>query len=213
MSTERDENNLDYQKKIRKLQKKVRRLSWFPSYQSFSEIGIKGKRDDNARYRFMDLEKCRNKTVIDFGWNLGQTCLKAYKAGAKRVIGLDSQKDAIKLAREIANLSNTHIEFYIVDFNRRDYQQKILELLRGDRVDISFFLSMYRTRELKDRNGLFNFIVSLTSEVIFFEGHADPGLDTEKYYSELFRNFSVDYKFLGYTQGNSRPFYEVYPIK
>jgi SAM-dependent methyltransferase len=161
----------------------------------------------------MDLTKCRNKIVIDFGCNLGQTCLKAYQAGAKRVVGIDSQKDTIKLAREIADILKTNIEFYVVDFNHRYYKQKILELLRGDRVDISFFLSMYRTKELKDRDGLFNFIISLTGEVIFFEGHADPGTDTERYYSEVFRNFPINYKFLGYTQGDSRPFYEVYPLK
>jgi len=211
MEVKRNENYFNRQKRIKKLGRKIKRLSWFPSYQSFTEIGLKGKRDDSERYRYLDFSKCKGKTVIDFGCNLGQTCLKAYKAGAKRVIDIDSQRDTIKLARKISELLNAENEYHVVDFNNHEYQKEIHTILDGKRADISFFLSVYRTKELKDREGLFNFIISITDELIYFEGHADPSLDTEDYYVDIFKKFPVKYKFLGYTQNNSRPFFEVYP--
>lgn len=212
MRTERNESDSNYQRKIKKLQRRVRRISWFPSYQSFSEIGIKGKRDDIQRYRYIDFSRCKDKVVVDFGCNLGQTCTKVYYAGAKRIIGLDSQKDTIKMAQEIRDFLETDIEFYVVDFNHRDYKKQIREILEDDQIDISFFLSVYRTKELKDRAGLFQFIIDSTQRVIFFEGHADPGIDTDQYYINEFKRFPVDYKFFGYTQERSRPFFEVYPL-
>lgn len=213
MQIKRNENSFDSQKRIKRLRRKVKKLSWFPAYQSFSEIGLKGKRDDLERYRFLDFPRCKDKVVVDFGCNLGQTCIKAYKAGAKRVIGLDCQKDTIKLAREIAGVLNLNVEYYTVNFNDPDFKEKINEIISNERVNISFFLSIYRTKELKDRDGLFNYIIDITNDVVFFEGHADPGIDTEDYYIEVFKKFPVEYRFLGYTMNNSRPFFEVYPKK
>ena len=213
MQIARDENNFDRQKRIKKLRRKIKRLAWFPSYQSFSEIGLRGKRDDSERYRYLDFSKCRGKIVVDFGCNVGQTCVKAQKAGAKRVIGLDCQKDTITLAKEIAELLDFQIEYYVIDFNDPDFKEKVNAIIDNKKIDISFFLSIYRTKELNDREGLFNYIIDITDEVIFFEGHADPGLDTEDYYVEVFKRFPVEYRFFGYTQNNSRPFFEVYPRK
>lgn len=213
MQVERNRYSAVRQKKLKKIQRRVRRLSWFPSYQSFSEIGLKGKRDDSERYRYLDYSKCKSKTVIDFGCNLGQTCVKAHKAGARRVLGLDCQKDTIKLAIEIAELLGFQIEYYVVDFNDPNFKGRINEIIDNKKVDISFFLSVYRTKELKDREGLFDYIIDITKEVIFFEGHADPGIDTEDYYVDIFKKFPVEYRFFGYTQNDSRPFFEVYPKK
>ncbi len=213
MQTKRNEGSADYERKIKKLRKRIRRLSWFPSYQTFTEIGIKGKRNDSVRYRYVNFKECSNKVIVDFGCNLGQTCVKAYKAGAKRVIGLDSQKDTIKMAREISALLKTDIEYYSIDFNGTDYQRYILDILGNDKIDISFFLSVYRTKELKNREGLFQFIIDMTKEKIFFEGHAAPQIDTNEYYSNIFRKFPVRYSFQGYTEERARPFYVVIPKK
>ncbi len=159
----------------------------------------------------MDFSKCKNKIVVDFGCNLGQTCTKTYFAGAKRAIGLDSQKDTIKMAKEISRVLETKIEFYTIDFNDKNFRNKIVDILNNKKIDISFFLSVYRTKELKDRNGLFNFIIEQTNEIIFFEGHAAPGIDTDEYYSTTFKNFPICFNFLGYTEEISRPFYEICP--
>ena len=211
MRTQNDGRGTDYEKKVKRLRRKIRRLSWFPSYQTFTEIGIRGKRDDLSRYRYVDFSVCRGKVIVDFGCNLGQTCVKAHAAGAKRIIGVDGQKDTIGMAREIAALLEADIEYYAVDFNGADYRKRIIEILGNDKIDSAFFLSVYRTKELKDRDGLLGFIIDMTGERLFFEGHADPGIDTDAYYTEVFRRFPVEFSFQGYTQEQSRPFYIVTP--
>lgn len=198
-------------KRIRRLKRKIRRLSWFPSYQSFSELGIKGRRNDTLRYTHLDFSRCRGRLVVDYGCNIGQTSFLAAKSGARRVVGLDCQAEAISIAREIKEvLGIENVEFYAVDFNETDFREKVQKILYGETPDVSFFLSVYRTKELKDRDGLFKFILENTREAIFFEGHSDRSIDTVDYYKKLFERFNVDAEFLGYAQGDTRPLFIVW---
>jgi len=201
-------NKKKQKKRIRKVKRKIRRIKWFSSYQSFSELGIKGRRNDNKRYEYLDFSICKDKIVADYGCNIGQTSIKAAKSDAKRVISFDSQRDSIDVANEIKDIFNLkNIEFYVVDFNSKDYQSKILEIFKDNKPDISFFLSVYRTKELKDRDVLFRFILDNTKETVFFEGHSVKTIDTVEYYMDLFRKFGVEGKFLGYSQNETRPFF------
>jgi SAM-dependent methyltransferase len=198
-------------KRIRRLKRRIRRLSWFPSYQTFSELGIKGRRNDTLRYVHLDFSRCRDKLVVDYGCNLGQTSFLAARSGARRVIGFDCQADAIDVAREIQDvLGIKNVEFYKVDFNEINFGDKIHEIFNGEIPDISFFLSVYRTKELRDRDGLFKFILDNTREAVFFEGHSDRSIDTIDYYRKLFERFKVNADFLGYSQGDTRPLFIVW---
>lgn len=198
-------------KRIRKIKRKIRHLSWFPSYQSFSELGIKGRRNDTLRYVHIDFSLCRDKLVVDYGCNLGQTSFLAAKYGARRVIGFDCQVDAIDIAREIQEVMGIkNVEFHTVDFNEVDFSEKVRNLFNGEFPDISFFLSVYRTKELRDRDGLFKFILENTGEAVFFEGHSDRSIDTIDYYRKLFKRFNVNAEFLGYSQGDTRPLFIVW---
>ena len=197
-------------KRLRRLKRRIRRLSWFPSYQSFSELGIKGRRNDSVRYRYLDFTDCSDSIVADYGCNIGQTAVKAAKAGAKMVYGFDSQADSIEVAKEIGEILNLdNLEFYRVDFNDPDYQEKILNIFNGEYPDISFFLSVYRTKELKDRDGLFKFIIEHTKNTIYFEGHSVKSIDTVDFYMDLFKRFGLRAEFLGYSQGETRPFFKI----
>ena len=200
--------NREELKKLKRLKRKIKHLSWFPSYQTFGELGIKGRRNDDKRYSYLDFSICKNKVVVDYGCNIGQTSVLAAKASAKRVIGFDSQFDSIEVAREIKDLMElNNLEFYQIDFNDNDYQQKVLKILNNDVPDISFFLSVYRTKELKDRDGLFQFIIDNTREIVFFEGHSVKEIDTVDFYMNLFNRFNIKGEFLGYSQENTRPFF------
>jgi SAM-dependent methyltransferase len=199
--------------KIRRIKRKVRRLTWFPSYQEFSEIGIRGRRNERVRYRFLDFSQCRDKLAADYGCNIGQTSIKAARYGARRVIGMDCQEDTLEVARAISNvLEMDNLEFHLVDFNAENFKETVLGIFGGDVPDISFFLSVYRTKELKDRDGLFRFILENTKETVFFEGHSDRKIDTVEYYEDVFRRFGVEYRFLGFSQEDTRPFFTVNPI-
>jgi len=203
-----DEKEL--KKRIRRVKRRIKHLSWFPSYQSFSELEIKGRRNDFYRYRFLDFSICKDKFVCDYGCNIGQTCILPAKAEANRVIGFDSQQDIIEVANEIKEIFGLkNLDFYVVDFNDDNYQNKIMDIFEGRKPDISFFLSVYRTKELKDRDGLFNFIINNTKDIIFFEGHSVKEIDTVDFYMGLFKRFGVKATFLGYSQGETRPFFKI----
>ena len=200
----------DAKKKLRTVKRKIRKISWFPSYQSFSELGIKGRRNDDSRYRYLDFSLCKNKIICDYGCNLGQSSIKAAKEGATKVIGLDSQADTIESAAEIKEILGVeNIEYYVVDFNEAEYESTIKNIFAGVKPDISFFLSVYRTKELKNRDGLFKFIIDNTKDIIFFEGHSKKGVDTVEYYNELFLKFNLKTDFLGFNQNGTRPFFKI----
>jgi hypothetical protein len=197
-------------KKLRSVKRKIRKISWFSSYQSFSELGIKGRRNDERRYRYLDFSICNNRIICDYGCNLGQSSIKAAKAGARRVIGIDSQADTIESAVEIKDiLGLENVEYYVVDFNETDYESRIKKIFSGEKPDISFFLSVYRTKELKNRDGLFKFIIDNTKDLIFFEGHSKRSVDTVDFYNGLFSKFDLKAEFLGYSQNETRPFFKI----
>lgn len=182
------------------------KLTWFPNYQKIPEIGLDGWRS-NKRYEYIDMEKLRNKVVIDFGCNLGQTCIKTAIAGAEHVYGLDCQEDTLELAnRIISRIGIDNISYHCIDFNHPGFGERIDDIVVGD-VDFSFFLSVYRTGELLNREELLIYIIQKTNEAIFFEGHANAEIDTLDYYEQLFDRFGLDYQFKGYSEGLVRPFF------
>ena len=114
------------QKELRKIKRNIRKLKWFPSYQSFRELGIKGRRNDDRRYEYLDFSLCKGKVVADYGCNIGQTSVKAAQGGAKKVIGVDSQADSISIAARIRNLLEIDTNVYrVIDFNEIDFDIKI----------------------------------------------------------------------------------------
>lgn len=201
-------NDREKKKRLKRLKRKIKRIKWFPSYQSIDELGIRGRRNEYKRYSFLDFTLCKGKIVADYGCNLGQACIKAAKAGAKRVIGIDSQKDTIEAANDIKDiLGLENVNYCIIDFNEEDFRKQIMDIFQNSTPDISFFLSVYRTKELNDRDGLFQFIIDNTKEIIFFEGHSKRSVDTVEYYTDIFYNFHLNAQFLGYSQNDTRPFF------
>ena len=64
----------------------------------------------------------KNKTVIDLGCGTGIFSIGAALTGAKKVIGIDLDKNIIKIAREYAEKSNLDIEFIVK--NVKDVETK-----------------------------------------------------------------------------------------
>jgi len=181
-------------------------LTWFPNYQTIVEVGLGGKRS-NKRYEYFDLSQLKDTIVFDFGCNLGQACIKIAIAGAEHVFGFDCQRDTLKTANKIIDkMGIENISYHEVDFNDRDFDRKIDAIVDGD-ADFSCFFSVYRTKELRQRERLFQYIIDKTKDKIFFEGHADPKIDTLEYYDELFRRFGLEYEFKGYSEEQRRPFF------
>jgi SAM-dependent methyltransferase len=185
---------------------KIKRIIWFNNYHSLPLLGITGQRS-LRRYDLMDVTRLSRATVIDFGCNIGQASIKAVQAGACRVLGLDVMDDTLLIARDIKEALNIqNLAYQRVDFNDPDFDVQI-DLLFPDMTDYSFFFSVYRTKELTQRERLFRYIIAKTKKGIFFEGHAHPKIDTIEYYEWLFDCFHLKYVLLGYSEEDIRPLF------
>ena len=59
-------------------------------------------------FQFGDIE---NKRIIDLGCGTGIFSVGAYVAGAKEIIGIDVDENAIKISKEFANKNNLNIDY------------------------------------------------------------------------------------------------------
>ena len=95
-------------------------------------------------------------------------------------------QDTIAVANEIKNIAGCdNLHYLQVDFNDPHFDQKIDEAIPMP-CDYAFFFSVYRTKELTQRDELFRYILQKTTKGVFFEGHAHPKIDTIEYYEWLF---------------------------
>lgn len=194
------------QGEIQELHRSISALSWFKNYQSIPLVGIQGERS-LTRFSLMDMSLLRDSRVIDFGCNIGQASLKAVMAGAREVFGIEGMPDTYGITSRIGALSGfSNIHFLNVDFNATDFREQIDARIPGQ-VDYSFFFSVYRTKELIQRDVLFQYIIDKTSKGIFFEGHADPKIDSLEYYNWLFESFGLTCHYLGNSEGDLRPLF------
>lgn len=188
------------------LRQRLGALRWFSNYQSIPLLGLEGERSLN-RFGLMDLSLLRDQVVMDFGCNTGQSCLKAVQAGASEVIGIEGMRDTWEAAVQIGQLAGfQNLRYLNVDFNVPEFDAAINQQF-PERADYSFFFSVYRTKELVQRDRLFHYIIDKTRKGIFFEGHAHPKIDTLEYYDWLFDSFGLNYQFLGNSEGELRPLF------
>ncbi|MBU1863540.1 MAG: 50S ribosomal protein L11 methyltransferase [Candidatus Omnitrophica bacterium] len=191
---------------INAVKKGIAELSWFKNYQSIPLLGLKGQRS-LRRFDLIDMSLLRDQVVMDFGCNVGQASIRAIQAGAQKVIGIDNMPDTIRIAKDIKKIMGlTAVQYYKIDFNSSKFNLIIDKKFPG-KADYSFFFSLYRTKELTQRERLFRYCISKTKKGIFFEGHANEKIDTMEYYDWLFETFHLKHEFLGWGEETIRPLY------
>jgi hypothetical protein len=179
--------------------------TWFPRYQEIKEVGLEGKRKQDSRYyKIYNFTNLKNKVVIDFGGNIGQAAIEAFFNGAKKIINLDIQQEAIETGKIISKILGLNIIHSTINFNKDSFKNDVLKLVLS--WDWAIFQAIYRTKEIKNIKNNFNFIVKNTKEGIIFEGNADPKLDTDEFYQNIFKEYNFkSIKFLGHHE--NRPAY------
>jgi hypothetical protein len=126
---------------IQRLTGEITNLQWFNNYQSIPLVRIKGQRS-LQRFDLMDLNLLRDSVVFDFGSNIGQSCLKAIMAGAKKVVGFDIMNDTLRISRRIQQITGIpNLEYCRIDFNHPGFNRKIDKKYPGP-CDFSFFFSI-----------------------------------------------------------------------
>jgi hypothetical protein len=190
-----------------RLRQSAQQVGWFPHYQQIKEVGFSAGRAQRPRYRTVyDFRCVEGSTVADFGCNLGQASLEAAMAGASAVYGFDCMSTCVEVARGMQQALGLPLRFEVLDFNQEGWQQRLLSIV--SEWDYLFFLAVYRTKEIQNRDEVFRFLVSRTKKAVFFEGHADPAIDTPAFYERVFTPYAFkDVQFLGLS--DKRPAYKL----
>jgi len=190
------------------IQDRIQHLAWFQNYHSFPFLDVTGQRS-LQRFKLMETGLLEDSVIVDFGCNLGQASLKAIQCGAKEVWGIEGMQDTIAVANEIKKIAGCNNLHYLqVDFNDPQFERKIDQMIPVP-CDYAFFFSVYRTKELTQRDKLFRYILQKTTKGVFFEGHAHPKIDTIEYYEWLFDSLNVPSTFLGYSEQQIRPLFYI----
>lgn len=158
---------------------------WFKTYQEIIELGLKGSRSYSGRFpNILDFSILEDKTVAEFGCNNGMALFEAYYRGAKRVVGFDFIPENVESVNILAQRFGIPVEAHRIDFNDSDWLEQVKHVI--PKWDYSVFLSVYRTKELVDIDGLMEGMWDNSSEGMIFEGHGHPVLDSNEVYAKAF---------------------------
>jgi len=183
-----------------------KRNNWFVNYQA--SFGLPGERNLDKRIKFFIKKDFIDKTIIDVGCNIGQISHYCADNGAKYVLGIDYDEEAIKIARQ--NNNNSKVEFRCEDIDNYFLWSTLPQF------DISCLLSIIDTKELENRFGMLSKLCMKTKEIMYFEGHRYTG-DYTNYMQFLHRYTDFTHiEYLGeindteggsLSVGDTRPFY------
>lgn len=182
---------------INSIKEKYLSKRWFDGYQDILELGIIGKRRYSGRFpKVLDFSCVDNTEVVDFGCSNGMALFQAYYCGARKCIGFDYVQENVDIINELAKRLKINVSAHRIDFNDKNFEKQAIEITGG--WDYSLFLSVYRTKELINRERLLEFIWSNSRKGMFFEGHTHPQLDSIEFYNDILSKLSNSKKtFLG----------------
>jgi hypothetical protein len=181
--------------------------TWFPRYQEIREVGLSGQRVQEPRYtKIYDFSNLKDKVVVDFGGNLGQSSVEAYFNGAKKIYNFDYQGCVVDSGRKISEVLGMGVIHNTIDFNLPTFEEDVFNVVKE--WDWTIYQAIYRTKEIKDVNKSFTFIVNNTKEGMYFEGNGEATIDTPEFYDKVFLPFNFkEITYLGHSQ--LRPAYKI----
>jgi predicted nicotinamide N-methyase len=142
-----------------------KRDSWFENYHDIPELGIIGTRKIDDRITHYDTNDFKDATVIDLGCNMGQMSFQAEKWGARKVIGVEFDADAVENAKAIKEKLNSNVMFVVDDLDSNFFWNSLPV------IDVVMFLAVIDTHELENRYGILSKACAKTNKVLYFEGH------------------------------------------
>ena len=176
-------------------------------YQDIVEDSVlcKGQRPIMDRINLIEFPK---DSVLDIGCNVGSICHYYDYKGVKLVYGIDKNVTFIKWASKMT----PNGEFLCIDLDKFD-----VTILGGKKFDTVLFLAVWDYFENKTR--IVEFLKACVGRVLYFEGHADgkeridkdivdKGITYKSWKSILEEEIGINYKFIGMTEKNKRPFFK-----
>lgn len=167
--------------------------NWFNNYQT---IGAKkGQRDINFRKKFFIKTDFENKDVIDIGCNMGQMCFFSKEMGAKNVLGVDYDTNAINNANNLNTYND--VFFQVDDIDNYLFYTSLPEF------DTTLLLSVIGTNELQNKNGILSKLSEKTKNVMYIEGHHSVMKGPELFNMILNNTTFTRIEYLGETYDNA----------
>ncbi|MBA7620746.1 tRNA U34 carboxymethyltransferase [subsurface metagenome] len=90
----------------------ITKQSWYQTIELSNGLVTPGNLDTRPRIEFLEGIDFRDQTVLDIGCNSGQFCMYAKKQGARRVMGIDINRERLEQARKLADVEGLEIEYY-----------------------------------------------------------------------------------------------------
>lgn len=167
------------------LKDNISKLTQFPhkerkqNYQTYilDDEYQKGSRDTQYRFDEMGIKNnLNNKTVLDLGCNLGAVCLESFNRGARKITGIDYEKDYIKCARNLARYNGIPINYLQKDMNNPYELSDEFNNYYPEKIDIIFALSLYKHIHVN----LWILLDKLNFDVCYVESNnvGDKGIDS-----------------------------------
>lgn len=154
----------------------------------------KGERTVDSRTMYYDKNDFKGKTVLDIGCWGGQMMLEAKKWGASDVLGVEIDRDAIKLGRELG-----------LEIMRDDIENPFL-WRNIKKFDVGLCLAILGN--MKDKVAVLSKISSKV-DVLYVEGHGRQHLFSKADWMDLFLRYT-DFKTIEYLGDvETRPFFRL----
>lgn len=150
-----------------------KRDSWFVNYPATRNLA--------ERIRHFVQSDFRSASVLDVGCNAGQMSHQAIEWGARSVLGIDFDKEAVKLARQMAEETKINAEFSVEDADLPACWRSI------PRVEVVLLLAIYLTKELTNKHAILANAAAKAGKVMYFEGHANEtqGYRVQEYVRDI----------------------------
>ena len=188
----------------------IEKLSQFPhkqrkqNYQGYfigSEY-VPGSRDTLSRMKLMNIpENMERLSVLDIGCNLGSIAMECYRRGARKITGIDSEKDYIDCAKALAIHNGYSINFHVMNImNIYESSKNISSHYKGP-IDIIFMLSIYK----HVKESMFLLLDKIEWKTAYVESHNAPELLETQHVKEMLdhmhkRNWNVEHIGTDYTR-------------
>ena len=126
------------------------------------------------------------KRIVDLGCQLGAMVIEAYRRGARKVTGIEYEKDYVMCSRDLCRANGFNINIIEGDLN---VPEKIISYLNSyyqdQSIDILFALALYK--HIKDN--LWILLDRLNWKVCYLESHNAPELRQNAHVQLMERKF------------------------
>lgn len=176
------------------------------NYQTYYMDGeyIKGTRDTLYRFEKMGISAdLKGMSVLDLGCQLGSMAMETWRRGARKITGIEYEKDFVDCARDLSRYNGIYVNFMHMDLTHTNEVANYINSYYPEGIDLVFALSLYK--HIKESK--FHLLSKLKFKTCYIESHntGTTGLETGhvKEMIDYMKRLNYKYTHLGFTEDRS----------